>query len=82
MTRTTAVWIVVLIFGACVVIAQPSKPKFDVASVRARTGPGPATSVMGGASPGVFNRENITVRRSVAYTFVRTSASQLAPPSE
>lgn len=37
MTRTCAVWIVVVIFGAGVVAAQP-KPKFDVASVRVRTG--------------------------------------------
>lgn len=60
MTRTSAVWVLVALLGA-LVAAQQSKPRFEVASVRARTGPGPAAVVRGGATPGVFNRENITV---------------------
>lgn len=61
MTRTMTVWTLVAVLGVCAVTAQQSKPMFSVASIRPRTGPNP-TSVMGGAAtPGVFNRENITV---------------------
>ena len=69
MTRTSAVWTAVVIFGACVVTAQQSKPKFDVASVRARSGPGPTSVVRGGATPGVFNRENTTVMALVTTSY-------------
>lgn len=61
MIRTGASWIVVAILGVCPLTAQPSKPRFDVASVRVRTGPNPTSVVMGGASPGVFNRDNASV---------------------